>query len=528
MNRSLVVGLLLFILPFVNKVEAACHDSLDSSVYADRRAKVSQTLRATECALIFSGTYQFSAPNLAVPRTFQPNSDFYYLTGAKLPNSVLVVFSKKIETNEGLASDFLFLPGSEENPLSAMGFEYQGRFGKVDDSLLVCPISQFSRFVIEILDADQVEHIQTLPLDPCDHRFSNREFSQNPSEILFGSMAPFFYATPEVTRFYQEIKQVKYEQVSELVKKVLSWLKYHQEVPDQVLRAFSEVRSEAELDAVKSQITQIKFDFFHLRKTMDELRLVKSAEERRHLARAGTLAVSALRKAVSFIRPGAYEREIQGVLELEVYTHGGRMSKATQVISGKQSQAVLYAQNTHKISKDGTVVIDLGVKIDSYSAHIARTFPPEDRFSNSLRKIYHEVSAIHLSTINGCVKGVIPNDFAYLQQRKLIASLDPILLVDGESRTTGYQDNYIGGEISSIGLEINEANCEGGMDEGMVFAVTTSLAVPNSRKFKLEYQGVLIRLTDIVEVGDEKGIWLTRGMPLIYEELASLRARPSE
>ncbi len=526
MKQFLVVGLLFLILPLMNKAQTVHQDSLGLSVYAKRRAKVAKSLAGAECALVFSGTYQSSAPNLPVPRPFQPYADFYYLTGVELPNAVLVIFPKRIETREGLASDILFLPGPGENPLSAMGFEYQGEFGKAGDSLLVRPTAQLSRFVIEILDADQVEHIQTLPVDPRDYQFSIREFSQHPAEIIFGSMAPRFHATPEAARFYQEIGQVKYEEVNQLIKKVISWLKYHQEVPDRILKAFSEVRSEAELDKVKSRIAEIKFDFFRLRKTMDALRLVKSSEEQKRMSQAAKVAASALQRAAGYIRKGAYEGEIQGVAELEVYRQGGKLSKATQVISGRQGQTILYAQNAQKIPGEGTVVIDLGVKLEGYSTHIARTFPPTGGFEASLAKLYQEVAAIHLATLKGCSKGVNPNDFAYSQQEKLLASLDPVLLVNGERRS-GYRDNYIGGEITSIGIEINEASCEGGMEEGMVFAVTTTLAVPRSRKFKSEYQGVLIRLTDVVEVGDG-AVWLTKAMPLNQEELVRIMAKPSE
>lgn len=526
MKRFLVVGLLFLILPYIHKAQAVSKDSLGLSVFAERRAKIAHSLNTGECALIFSGTYQSSSPNLAVPRPFHPQADFYYLTGADLPNSVLVIFPRKIETREGLASDILFLPGPGENPLAAMGFGYQGKFGKASDSLLLRPTSQLNRFVIEILDADQVERVQTLPLDPRDYQFSIREFAMHPAEIVFGSMAPKFHINPESAKFYQEIEEVRFEDANALIKKVISWLKYHEEVPDRILKKFSEVRSESELNEVKSQIQEIKFDFFRLRKTMDGLRLKKSSAERKRVNAAGKLAVSALKKAAGHIRPGAFEREIQGAAEMAVYAKGGDIGKSTQVISGRPGQALLYAQNNRKISEEGTVAIDLGSRSDRYCAHIARTFPPTGEFSPSLAKVYREVAAIHLSTLKGCVPGTKPNDLAFTQQGKLLAKLDPVLLVNGERRS-GYRDNYIGGEITSIGLEINEASCEGGMERGMIFEVTTTLAVPVSRKFKSEYQGILIRLTDTVEVGDN-GIWLTKGMPLNLEGLTPLMAKPSE
>lgn len=526
MKQFLVVGLLFLILPHMNKAQAVDQDSLGLSVFADRRAKVAESLDPGECAVLFSGTYQSSAPNLAVPLPFTPQADFFYLTGVKIPNSVLVIFPKKIETREGLASDILFLPGPGENPVAAMGYGHANEFGKAGDSLLVRPTTQWNRFVIEILDSDQVEHIQTIPLDPRDYYFSVQEFSLHPAEILFGSMAPQFQVTPEASRFYQEIEQVKFDKANELIKKVLSWLKYHQEVPDKILKSFSEVRSEGDLLKVQGRIASIKFNFFKLRKTMDALRLKKSRRENQAMVKAGEVAVLAVKKAASIMQAGAFEREIQGTAELEVFRQGAGLGKATQVLAGLPGQALLYAQNNQIVPDKGTVVLDIGVRYNGYCAQLARTFPIGNAFSPGVAKVYQEIAAVHLATLKGCGAGTNPNEFMFTQQGKLLAKLDAILLVNGERRS-GYRDNYVGGEIVSIGLEINEASCEGAMGRGMTFAVTTTVAVPRSRKFKSEYQGILIRLTDVVEVGDGAS-WLTKGMPLNQEDLVRLKDKASE
>ncbi len=57
MKQFLVVGLLFLILPHMNKAQAVDQDSLGLSVFADRRAKVAESLDPGECAVLFSGTY---------------------------------------------------------------------------------------------------------------------------------------------------------------------------------------------------------------------------------------------------------------------------------------------------------------------------------------------------------------------------------------------------------------------------------------------------------------------------------------
>ncbi len=520
MKYSLVVGFFLLFLPLIQKAQAINPDSLGSSVYAERRAALANRLPDETCAVIFSGSYQSSAPNLAVPAPFTPEADFYYLTGATYPNAVLVVFPKKMDTKDGQASDFLFLPGPNENPVKAMGLSYQGDFGKAGDSLLVRPVEQWKRFVIQVLDADQVEKIYTNPLDPRDYHFSIPEFALHPAKVMYGSMAPKFQINPEVAGFYKEIDEVRFSKVNPLIKKVLAWLKYNQEVADPILKDFARLQSESELKGLQQQIRDIKFDYSWAASNLPELRIIKSVEEREHLQKAGVIAARGMRAAIKQVKPGTLEREIQGIAEWETYRQGGSLAKATQVLSGFPGQNVLYAQNDQELVQ-GLVVIDLGVRYRGYCSQIARTLPVADTWSPSLAKIYEILAEEHRALISDCRSG--QDLSAVVQKHRSILSekLNPLVLVNGEERS-GFRDTYLGGEISSIGLEINETPGLGTARAGMVLSGTTTIAIPRSKRFKKDYQGVHIRLTDIIEVG-ETSKWLTQGIPLGIKELEIVR-----
>lgn len=525
MKRFLVVILSLVLLPQDIWTQAVSNDGLGSSVYSERRSKVAAALSPGQCAVVFSGTYRASNPELAVPAPFTPDADFRYLTGEKFPNAVLVLFPKAIETKDGLASDFVFLPGPGEAPFSAMGWDYKGDFGKLGDSLLLRPTSQWSRFVLEILDSDRIDHILTYPVDPRDFHFSINEFALHPAEILFGTVAPRFQSTPQSTRFYNEIAGADFDEAPDLIRKVISWHKYHQETMDPILKQFSKVESEPEFEKIKTKIRGIKFDFFQLEQWLLEERRLKGADELNAIQNAVAIGINAINAAARKIEVGRSEKVIQAEADYAILGARAELSKATQVISGLSGQAVLYAQNNKPISKNGSVVIDLGVRYEGYCSHLARTFPPSTGFSAEVEGLYTKIKKFHLASLKGLKPGINPYEYGYEQLAKISMELDPLLLVSGERRR-GFRDNYLGGDIYSIGLEINEEWPEKEMEKGMVLTISTVIAVPHSKKFKPKYQGVLIVMTDVVRITSSGIEWLSEDLPLEMSELKELVGEP--
>jgi|GEM_PF-5247615 len=521
MKRFLVAILSFVLLPQDIWTQAVSDDGLGSSIYSARRGAVAAQLSPGECAVIFSGTYKANSPELAVPSPFTPDPNFRYLTGESYPNSVLVIFPKAMETKDGLASDFVFFPGPGEAPFSAMGWDYREEFGKMGDSLLIRPTSQWSRFVLEILDSDQIDRILTYPVDPRDFHFSLNEFALHPAEILYGTISPRFQSTPQSTRFYREIAGADFDEAPDLIRKVISWHKYHQEVMDPILKQFSKVESEPAFEKVKTRIRGIKFDFFQLEKWLLEARRIKDSEELNAIQNAVVIGSNAIKAAAGKIEVGRSEKVVQAEADYQILGSRAELGKSTQIISGLPGQAVLYAQNNRPISKDGSVVIDLGARYDGYCSHLARTFPTSNGFSAEVEGLYTRVKKYHLESIRGCKPGVNPYDYGYKQLAKIAMELDPLLLVTGERRR-GFRDNYQGGDIYSIGLEINEEWPEKEMEKGMLLTVSTVIAVPHSKKFKPKYQGVLIVLTDVVRVTSTGSEWLSDDLPLEVSDLKEL------
>ena len=249
---------------------------------------------------------------------------------------------------------------------------------------------------------------------------------------------------------------------------------------------------------------------------------MKKGEEIEKIKAASELARQSIVDGLSRVRSGRHEGEIQGAVEMSIRSRGGKLAKATQVTSGLPGQQVLDAQNDQTM-KDGLVVVDLGVRLDGYCSHICRTIPVAETWSPAWAKAYEILVDNHTATLKGLMLGADPTAVLERYRSALRQFLDPVVLVSGEARS-GYRDTYLGGEINSIGLELREGEIDGTLKAGMVLEVTTAIAISNSSRFKKDYRGVQIRLTDVIAVGETGCEWLTKGAPLEVDQLSSIRA----
>ena len=125
---------------------------------------------------------------------------------------------------------------------------------------------------------------------------------------------------------------------------------------------------------------------------VDHLRMRHSAAELALERKAIDITMRAQHDAISTIRPGLNEFEIQALIEYTFRRNGAdRPSFASIVGSGPNSTALHYSANDRFMRAGDVVVMDIGASYRGYAADVTRTVPVSGTFSPEQRAVYQLV-----------------------------------------------------------------------------------------------------------------------------------------
>jgi Xaa-Pro aminopeptidase len=125
---------------------------------------------------------------------------------------------------------------------------------------------------------------------------------------------------------------------------------------------------------------------------VERLRMRHSAAELALERKAIDITMRAQHDAISSIRPGMNEFEIQALIEYTFRRNGAdRPSFSSIVGSGPNSTALHYSANDRFMRAGDVVVMDIGASYRGYAADVTRTVPVSGTFSPEQRAIYQIV-----------------------------------------------------------------------------------------------------------------------------------------
>jgi len=127
---------------------------------------------------------------------------------------------------------------------------------------------------------------------------------------------------------------------------------------------------------------------------LDEMRLVKDAEEIAIMRKAAKISAAAHVRAMQQARPGRREYEIEAELLHEFRRHGSPFPAYGSIVASGANACVLHYRENDALLEDGDLLlIDAGCELDGYASDITRTFPVNGRFSGGQRALYDIVLA---------------------------------------------------------------------------------------------------------------------------------------
>lgn len=137
------------------------------------------------------------------------------------------------------------------------------------------------------------------------------------------------------------------------------------------------------------------------------LRRVKDSGEVEKVRRAGEITSQALEALLRHLRPGMAEYEAQALVEYAFRAAGAEgLAFPTIVGSGPWSCILHYNTNRRPMEAGDLVVCDIGARWGHYCADITRTFPVSGKFGERQRQVYEVVLEAQEAAIAAVKPGV--------------------------------------------------------------------------------------------------------------------------
>ncbi|MFH1367904.1 MAG: Xaa-Pro peptidase family protein [Elusimicrobiota bacterium] len=216
-------------------------------------------------------------------------------------------------------------------------------------------------------------------------------------------------------------------------------------------------------------------------------RQIKGREEIELVKRSCKIAVSALKFARKFIKPGMSEIEMMFKIEEYFAKRHAKPAFPTIVASGPNSANPHHISSARKIKRNDVVLVDLGCVKNGYCSDLTRTF-----ILGKIRNPFKEIKALVREARDQAVKRV--KDGALASD---IDSTARKIISDG-----GYADYFIHTTGHGLGIEVHEPPRLSAADAtvlrtGMFVTVEPGIYLPG--KFGVRHEDLLL----VKEKGNE-------------------------
>lgn len=273
-----------------------------------------------------------------------------------------------------------------------------------------------------------------------------------------------------------------------------------------------------QLQKKQRQGDHVPKELMQLDALLDEMRLIKSAEEIALMQTAANISAQAHTRAMQTVRPNMMEYALEAELNY-VFGQHGCVPSYNSIVGGGANGCILHYVDNNKMLKDGDLVlIDAACEYEFYAADITRTFPVNGRFSAPQQALYEVVLAAQIAAIDATRIGQhykYPHEVAV---KILTQGLVDLGLLHGELNelieTEKYRQFYMHGTGHWLGMDVHDVgeyklnDVWRPYEEGMVVTVEPGLYVaPDDETVDEKWRGIGIRIEDDVVV--------TAGEPLV-------------
>jgi Xaa-Pro aminopeptidase len=266
---------------------------------------------------------------------------------------------------------------------------------------------------------------------------------------------------------------------------------------------------------------------------LDEMRVIKDAQEIAVMRRAAEISTAAHRRAMRASKPGIGEFAVEAELMHEFRRHGAQAPAYTPIVASGAHACVLHYVDNANVLRDGDLLlIDAGCELDGYASDITRTFPVNGRFSAAQREVYELVLAAQEAAIAQVKPGSAWNAAHDAAVEVLAQGFIDLGLIEGSLEqaleSESYKRFYMHRTGHWLGLDVHDAGDykrDGewrGLVPGMVLTVEPGCYIRPGPGVPEAYAGIGVRIEDDALVTADGCEIITHAAPKTVSDIEAL------
>jgi Xaa-Pro aminopeptidase len=438
-------------------------DFLTNEFHKSRRAELRKNLAPNSVAVFFANAVRNRAND--VDYIYHQDPDFFYLTGYKEPNAVLMIFKDAQTSPNGTSyNEIVFVQPRNERSEMWTGRRL-GPTGVVDRLGLQLAFnnSEFSRYNIDFKKFDKILFI--------DFQNDVRDDQRDSSDL------------------FDLIKQFKVK------------VGY----PDNNPLTLVPEPGKPNLDTKA------------LDGIMDRLRGIKTVEEIEMVKKAVRISCMGQIEVMKALKPGMSEREVQGLHEFVFKKYQAEDLGYPSIVGAGHNGCILHYIDNYKpqISSKELILMDLGAEFHGYTADITRTVPVNGKFSAEQKLIYELVLSAQEAAMKVCKAGT---DFSRLTDATRVV-IDKGLADLGITKPDEKHRYYPHGCCHHIGLDVHDRGEYAQLQENMIITIEPGIYIPEGSKCDPKWWGISVRIEDDYLITKDGYNHLSKSAPRTVKEI---------
>lgn len=516
------VGVLLMGIPAI--AQEMPTDFLSADFHQGRRVLVREMMPTNSVAVFFANAERNRAND--VDYIYHQNPDFYYLTGYKEPNAVLLIFSENQNDGDGnFYNEVLYVQERD-----ARAEQWNGKRLGVEGAKerlgfeTVFNGSEFSKTSADFKKFDTVLFFD----------FENDYRDTNDEADLFGLINDFKEKTnypsdydPAKQRLYSMIKSTDVENSANVAQILGRYLNRDENLKkDTLLSGFVNARDDKLRGEIKTKVAlELEANNLNsaiLGEIMSTLRETKTEEELVLLKKAIEISAVGQVEVMKAMHPNMSETEIQGVHEFVYKKYGAEYEGYPSIVGGGNNGCILhYIVNNKPKVGDDLVLMDLGAEYHGYTADVTRTIPANGRFSKAQKQIYDIVYDAQEAGIKASVVGArfqAPGEAASKVVAQGLIKLG-IISKDEEARTY-----FPHGTSHYLGLDVHDKGTYQPFKPNTVITVEPGIYIPEGSDCDKKWWGIAVRIEDDILITDDGPVNLSAMAPRMSKDIEKTMA----
>jgi Xaa-Pro aminopeptidase len=428
-------------------------------VYKERRERFMEQIGNEAVAIFHTNPERNRNADLDFP--FAPNSDFYYLTGFKEPNAILVLAPKGT---------------------SVRSIEDSAKNVTVREILFVQPRNPQS----EKWNGRRYGWAGAMKLRGFEYAADNDKFENMMPLLLRSAGAKVLYVPTLRSDLSGDIAELLLP-----LKSLMDQYGGYVEIRDPTM-------------------------------TVRKMRAVKSPDEIALLTKATEISAAAHRQAMMSVEPGMGEYELEAIYEYVFRKLGAEQNGYPCIVASGENSVILHYNTNRRKIKDGDLALaDCAAEYHGYSSDVTRTYPANGKFSKAQREIYQIVLDAQKAAIAAIQPGVAWQEVSKKADEVLMEGLFKLGIIKEKTRQA-LGKFYYHGLGHPVGLNVHDVG-QPMLEAGMLYTVEPGIYIAEgSQDVDPAYYNIGVRIEDVILVTPEGSTNLSAKAPREIAEIEAL------